>query len=504
MLRRPFTFGLRTKLTFLTEGLIVILIILTGIITTFREKNALENELRKRGLALASDLSKFAARPMLSRDLPTLRRFVNHTMEQDYVLYAMLVDPQGKVVMHSDLTEVGKMFDGHADDLGPATGTPGRMSTRLPEKSGSHCDLSAPVEIAGARLGTVWLGYSYMAVEKEIAEARNQIVLIGMVVIAIGAVASYLLAAYISAPVNRITEATEAVADGDLIPSLTIKRTDEIGRLANSFNKMSEDLAKHRKHLQNLVRERTVELESANENLRQEIAVRERAQQQLGKSRERLRKLASHIQHAREQEAKRIAREIHDELGQALTALKFDLHWVERKLETDPAFLREKIDKMSELIDSTVKSVRRISSELRPGLLDDFGLSAAMEWQSKEFGERTGLECEFASDPENIVLDQDRSVAIFRVFQETLTNIARHADATAVKAVLRETDGDVRLTVIDNGKGITEAQIGDSKSFGVIGMHERVNNLGGDLRIHGAPNQGTTVDVRIPKGEEKC
>jgi signal transduction histidine kinase len=159
---------------------------------------------------------------------------------------------------------------------------------------------------------------------------------------------------------------------------------------------------------------------------------------------------------------------------------------------------------MSKLIDTTVQSVRRISSELRPGILDDFGLSAAMEWQSKEFKDRTGIQCDFISEPENIVLDPDRSVAIFRIFQETLTNIVRHANATVVDVRLEETDVKVGLMVRDNGKGISENELLDSRSFGVIGMNERVNDLGGELRIHGLPDKGTTVSVRIPKGERSC
>jgi signal transduction histidine kinase len=181
-----------------------------------------------------------------------------------------------------------------------------------------------------------------------------------------------------------------------------------------------------------------------------------------------------------------------------------DLYWIVPRLPDEKAALHDKIDKMGKLIDTTIHSVRRISSELRPGILDDFGLSAAMEWQSKEFRNRTGIACEFISDPESIVLDSDRSVAIFRIFQETLTNIVRHANATAVDVRLEETAHEVTLLVRDNGKGISENQILDSGSFGVIGMNERVNDLHGHLKIQGQPNRGTAVSVRIPKGKRPC
>lgn len=161
---------------------------------------------------------------------------------------------------------------------------------------------------------------------------------------------------------------------------------------------------------------------------------------------------------------------------------------------------------MSMLIDTTVQSVQRISSELRPGLLDDLGLSAAVEWQADEFRNRTGIQCETISDPEDIALNQALSIAVFRIFQEALTNIARHANATRVKIILKEKSGKVELTVRDNGKGITEKQISDARSFGLIGMRERVHSFRGDLRITGTPNKGTTVRVSIPldKKENHC
>ena len=229
-----------------------------------------------------------------------------------------------------------------------------------------------------------------------------------------------------------------------------------------------------------------------------DISERKRSEEELRQSRERLRDLASHLQVIREEERSRIAREIHDELGQALTALKMDLHWVARRLPGDEPALSEKTIAMSGLIDKTVQSVKRISSELRPGLLDDFGLSAAIEWQVAQFGKRTGIQCDIISDPEDIVLAEDHSIAIFRILQETLTNIARHAEASRVNVILRENPGSVEMEVHDNGKGIGETQVLDPKSFGIIGMRERAHVLGGDLNITGGSGQGTVVKVGIP------
>jgi signal transduction histidine kinase len=215
------------------------------------------------------------------------------------------------------------------------------------------------------------------------------------------------------------------------------------------------------------------------------------------RSHERLRDLTSHLQVIREEERAVVAREIHDELGQALTALKMDVHWLGNRLHEQDSLLIEKSRLMSELIDRTVKSVRRICAELRPGLLDDFGLSAAIEWEAQEFSKRTDIECQIVSDPEDMVLPQEISTAIFRIFQETMTNIARHANATQVDITLKRGQEKIKMSVSDNGEGITQEQIQDSRSFGITGMRERVHYLGGNLFISGNTH-GTTVSVVIP------
>jgi|UniRef100_A0A7V6A0N4 signal transduction histidine kinase len=493
-----FTFRLKVKLTLLIEGLVILVVVITGVITTLREKGTLEDELQKRGLALANDLAKFAERPLLSHDWATLRRFVNHTMKQDYVRYVSIVDTTDKVVMHSDLSQIGKSFQNVAH---PGTGNfsvSDYSHAHLIKNPDVYYNICAPIEVAGARLGTVFLGYSYSAVAKEIATAQRQIILIGLVTIIIGGVVAYVLAAFISLPIQRITEAMQQVADGEISSPLTIKRHDEIGTLAESFNKMAEDLGRHRKHLEVLVEARTAALAHANEQLQQEITDRKRAEEGLKQSQEQLRDLASHLQHIREEERSRIAREIHDELGQALTALKMDVHWLGSRLSTDHQVLMDKIKAMSRIIDATVQAVRRISSELRPGLLDDLGLTAAIEWQAQEFCSRAGLHCDIRSEPEDIILDQSRSIALFRIFQEALTNIARHARATQVEVVLEENPDKVEMEIRDNGKGITAEQLAAAGSFGILGIRERVNSLGGELRISGAPAQGTVVYVSLP------
>ncbi|MBN2297647.1 MAG: PAS domain S-box protein [Deltaproteobacteria bacterium] len=229
-----------------------------------------------------------------------------------------------------------------------------------------------------------------------------------------------------------------------------------------------------------------------------DITEMKKAQEDLMHSREQLRNLHKHAQDVREGERTRVAREIHDELGQVLTALKMDLSYLSRKFPQETKPLHTKINLMLKFIDMTIQSVKRITMDLRPGLLDHLGLVPAIEWQADEFQKRTGITCEVTVDPEDITLDKDQSTTVFRIFQETLTNVARHANASHIKTSLQADDGMLKMIVTDNGKGITRKQIEDSKSFGLMGIRERAYFSGGDVVFTGKKGHGTSVIVSIP------
>jgi signal transduction histidine kinase len=225
-----------------------------------------------------------------------------------------------------------------------------------------------------------------------------------------------------------------------------------------------------------------------------------RAHEKLRISQIALRNLSLYLQTAREEERTRIAREIHDELGQALTALKMDLSWLKKRVSPEQDSLKAKTATMEGVIDGTMQTIQRLSGELRPGILDDLGLAAAIEWQGGEFEKRTGIPCRVQVSPEEITLDRERATAVFRIFQEALTNVARHAEATEVTATLETREGAVALEVADNGRGITEGELASPRSFGLLGIRERVLFLGGAVAISGTPGKGTTVRVEIPLG----
>jgi signal transduction histidine kinase len=215
---------------------------------------------------------------------------------------------------------------------------------------------------------------------------------------------------------------------------------------------------------------------------------------------EQVRALAARVQSTREEERTKVAREIHDELGQALTAIKIEFASLLRDLPEGLAAPRSQ--SILKLLDQTIQSVQRIGTELRPGILDDMGLVAALEWAAEDFETRTGTKCQVSLPDVDIALDPERATALFRIFQETLTNVARHADATQVDVRLGKENGNMILEVRDNGKGIDDEQLSARTSLGILGMRERVLLLGGTLTISGSSGKGTTVRVLIPDSKQ--
>jgi len=236
--------------------------------------------------------------------------------------------------------------------------------------------------------------------------------------------------------------------------------------------------------LEGRVQERTAELSSVNSHLQA--------------SYEQVRRLALRLQSVREDERSGIARELHDELGQALTALKMDLLWGSGKLSVEQGPLQERITAMVTLVDRMVETVQQVSSRLRPGILDDFGLLEAMQWQGREFQERTGITCRIGLELEHLEVDPDHASSLFRILQEALTNVARHAHATEVRVRLTISDGQLILEIADDGKGIAAAQIHEATSLGLTGMRERALLLNGRVTVTGAAGRGTTVRVEMP------
>lgn len=314
-----------------------------------------------------------------------------------------------------------------------------------------------------------------------------------------------LLAAWFSAEwmivrrARKIVDAASRLREGDLTARTGLSHdTSELGELAGTFDTMADALQARQLENMRLIHE----TQALNQALEQRVADRmaqlQTSHAALLESQDELRTLSQQLMDVTEQERTRIAREIHDQLGQALTVIKIELLTAQRRLAPNQSDLRQTLDDVTGLVDEMIQIVRRIATDMRPGILDDFGLEAAAEWQLEEFEKRTGLHCDLEADLDERQLDAPRCTASFRILQEALTNIARHAHATAVHVSLQTNVDHLILKVQDNGRGITPNELHRSKSLGLLGMRERAIQFGGRLEIVGVAGAGTTVTLTLP------
>lgn len=336
---------------------------------------------------------------------------------------------------------------------------------------------SAPLDLPGLR----WAILAEIDTDEAFAAVyafREHLLLGVLVILGIAGIFSVAVARTVARPLLQLIDAAHQFGDqGGRIPEVAVASRDEIGLLARTFNAMVENIASH-----------TARLE-------REVAMRTETEAELRRSEDRLRSLSAHLQSAREEERKALAREIHDELGQSLSALKLNLGVLRDALA--PSAERNAFTELLTLLDTTIKSVRRLITDLRPHLLDDLGLGAALEWLVDEFGRRTGIRAALHLPPDVDDLDAERAISVFRIVQEALTNVTRHAQAREVDIRLERSDRVLDLWIHDNGIGLDPARGQDPQAFGLLGMRERVLYWGGDLDVQGSPGVGTTIHARI-------
>lgn len=320
---------------------------------------------------------------------------------------------------------------------------------------------------------------------RSVYELREQLILSGLIILLFAVSLGFLISQTIARPIRALTGTAEQFGRGALDRRAEVRSRDEIGILAETFNTMADKIRFHTSRLED------------------EIGERRRAEERLQRSQEQFRNLSRHLQSVREEERKGVAREIHDELGQRLTSLKLHLALLLEDVPGQNGVTQQRFSAMLDDIDATIQSVKRIISRLRPGLLDDLGLSAAIEWQTEEFQRHSGIRCTLSISPPELSLDPDRATAVFRIFQETLTNIARHADADRVQIELSQDAETVCLTIRDDGRGIRPEEIDHPASFGLIGIRERAQYFDGDVTITGERERGTTVTVHIPTAAQE-
>ena len=296
-------------------------------------------------------------------------------------------------------------------------------------------------------------------------------------------------------PISALSRAAQQISNGDLSARTQVQYGQgELSVLARNFDEMALELQK-----------RTDELTQVNAELEKRVQLRTG---QLQQAFNKLRQLSSQQRQAIEDEQTRISREVHDQIGQALTGLKMELSGLQRRMTTNPSAngaksmstvtVVDKIKSMSDLIDEAIQTTRAIARRLRPTILDDLGLGAALEWSAQDFQERSGIECSLVNHNVSNELDRNVSTAAYRIVQEALTNVTRHAQASDVLIELEIKQAALHVCVTDNGRGIPSDRLEHSKSLGILGMRERSRELGGTVEIHSPEGKGTRVEATLP------
>ena len=339
--------------------------------------------------------------------------------------------------------------------------------------------------------------------KEESKKDRMLILLIIALVIVIGII---LYTIYdITKSLHKLKSSAEALSRGATGIDLDISSNDAIGSLAKSvalIDNNNKRLADATNEIGNGNFNADVTPRSKEDILGNAIVRMKNNIQQLirdsEESKQQFRFLASRLQEVREEERASMAREVHDELGQQITGLKMDVSWVSKRITTEDPQIRQKLNDILSLLDKTVGKVREIAAELRPSLLDDLGLSEALAWQSEEFEKRSGIRTDFQTNLSGLIFPSNIGIALFRIYQECLTNIARHSAASKVSSSLHLKNENLVLTISDNGKGFDPNEVKKKKTLGMLGMKERTAMLGGKYEINSTPGMGTTVEVTTP------
>lgn len=459
-MRDPFSFrrNLSAKILLVTLAAVLTVMSLAELVIFLAERSGQVREMETRARITAARLAYNLADPLFRMNDPDIQRTISHEMKNREVLAIILDGETGGRVAARISADACPL-----PHLDPAVNESVLASARL--------RADQPIISGARRIGTVHLYLSDIelreTIRKRAVDSVNHTILFSVV---FSAGLFLCLRRVIIRPLTTLEASVGRVSRGDFGVSIPVSSQDEVGRLGESFNRMVG-------RLQQLYGE-----------------VRE--------SEKRIRSLSDWQREAIEAERKRIAREIHDDLSQQLTALRLDLHWIGRRLLPGQPGIAEKVQSMIGDVDQTHEVIEHIIRELRPQILDDLGLVPAIEWLAREFEKRSGVPVDLACGPGEIAPTPEQATALFRIAQESLTNVARHAEAGLVGIRIRGRFHFMRMEIRDDGKGFDpKAGTGES-SHGLMGISERVRLAGGRLRIRSAPGTGTTISVLIPSRTE--
>lgn len=444
-------------------GIVLILVVMLGVGITFQVRavfqNALVSRLQEQSVSIARDVAARATDLILINDLYALHQLLVETqVNNPDVRYVFIVDSEEKVIAHT----FGKGFPMAllaANEIGP---TAHHQTQKLDTDEGPVWDTAVP--IFNGQAGTARVGLSVDSVKATVAALTRQMLLTTVIVSAVGIAAATLLTWIVTRPILNLKQAAEAIGQGDFSQRVTPWAGDEIGELAHAFNAMSADLAQ----------------------VDQERQERDQLRTQL------LDKVIT----AQEEERKRIARELHDETGQSLTSLMVRMQTMNQQCPVPE--LKPQIEDARQLIAQTLENVHNLSVELRPSTLDDLGLEAALQRYVQDCRRRYRLDIDLVAIGLEERLPSAVETALYRIVQEGLTNVARHAQARTASVLLERRNGRIRVIVEDDGKGFIPQQAAGSGRLGLYGVRERAELLDGTVTIESAPGQGASIFVEVP------
>lgn len=452
-------FSVRTKIM----GIVLALVLLLGVGITVQVRGvltqALEQRLQEQSISVARDVAARATDMILINDLFSLHQLLIETqLNNPDVRYAFVTSQDGAVLAHT----FGAGFPRDLLDVNPVTVSDHHQTMLLQTDEGLVWDTAVP--IFEGKAGVARIGLSEEGMQATVTTLTGQMLLTTVMVSAVGIAAATLLTWVVTRPIIELKQAAEAVGQGDFQQHVTPWAGDEIGELAEAFNAMTVDLAQ----------------------AEQERVERDQLRSQL------LEKVIT----AQEDERRRIARELHDETGQSLTSLMVRLQMVNQQCPLPD--IREQLDGVRALVAQTLDGVHNLAVELRPSVLDDLGLAAALRRYVQDYQARYPVEVDLVVMGLEERLPAAVETAVYRIVQESLTNIARHAQAQTVSVLVERGHGRIRAIIEDDGVGFDEEAAGKNGRLGLYGMRERAELLNGTLTIESTPGQGTSIFIEVP------
>ncbi|MBI2940386.1 MAG: HAMP domain-containing protein [Chloroflexi bacterium] len=467
------------------------MIFLLGLAVTFQVRATLtgtmREEVRQRGGAVARDVAGRAVDLILTDNLFALQELVRSTVEHNEdVRYVFVLGLDGQPITHT----FGKQFPPDLLGVNPVDPEDLFRVELLDTEEGLIHDVAVP--ILEGKAGIARVGMSERRLQEIVQGTTWLLLVVTVLVSVVGVAGAYLLTVVLTKPILQLVEVTRAVGRGDFSQKAPVRAMDEIGRLSAAFNAMTEALARSRQEIEEFNRQllrRNEELSALYEEVQRKEEIR--------------RQLLDKLILAQEEERKRVARELHDEVGQSLTALIMGLGSTEEALPPELRSVRDQLAQIRGLTADTLEEIRRLMVDLRPTLLDDLGLIPAIGWYAETHLTRAGIEPVVEVVGPRRRLPSLMETALFRVVQEAITNVIKHSEAHRATVRLEFEEYSISATIADDGRGFSRHELDGERGFGLLGMEERVTLLGGTLRIDSQPGRGTRLAIRIPLSDEE-